>query len=195
LAKGPRYRVPYRRRRENKTDYPTRRILATSEHPRFVIRISNKHIIIQIVKSAIEGDYIITSAHSKDLVKRFGWSSSGKNTPAAYLLGFYAGYKALKNGIDSAYVDIGLKRATKGSRVFSVVKGAKDAGLDVPIDTDIIPSLERINGKRIAEYAETLKDPSEYEKIFSAYLRRGLLPENLPNHFMEVKQRIEEEMT
>ena len=101
MAKGPRYQVPYRRRREGKTDYQARRTLATSDRPRLVVRPSNKSIVIQLVRSKIVGDEIITQAHSKDL-KGYGWLGGEKNTSAAYLLGLLAGYKALKGGVEEA---------------------------------------------------------------------------------------------
>jgi large subunit ribosomal protein L18 len=191
LAKGPSYRVSYRRRREKKTDYAARRILATSEYPRFVVRVSNKGIVVQVTRSEIEGDYVIASASSHEL-KGYGWKASGKNIPAAYLIGYIAGRKALAEGIEIANLDMGLKRVTTGNRVFAVVQGANDAGLDIPIDSDVVPSQEAINGNVIAEYAENIEDPIEYERRFSVYLRRGLRPEALPSHFDEVKTRIEE---
>ena len=192
MAKGPRYRVPYRRRRENKTDYKARRILATSSSPRFVVRPSGRNMVIQIVRSEIEGDYVLTQTSSAELAKKFGWLGGGKNTSAAYLLGLIAGYKALSKGIETAILDMGLKRPTKGSRVFAAVKGALDAGLNVPCDSDIMPDPERIEGAKIAEYAKSFEDPLEYERRFSGYLRRGLRPEELPDHFRGIKAKIEE---
>jgi large subunit ribosomal protein L18 len=191
LGKGPRYRVQYRRRRQQKTDYSSRRKLAVSEFPRFVVRISNKNIIVQIVKSEIEGDYILSQTSSSNL-SGFGWMGNKKNTPTAYLIGFLAGKKAQAAGIQKAVLDLGLKRATKGAKVFAVVKGANDSGLDIPIDSDIIPCPEKINGKIIAEFADHIEDPLEYEKKFSDYLRKGLRPEALPNHFEEIKAQLEE---
>lgn len=194
MAKGPGYRVPYRRRRERKTDYKARRVLAISSSPRFVVRPSSRNILIQIVRSEIEGDYILTQTSSAELVKRFRWLGGRKNTSTAYLLGLIAGYKALNEGIETAILDIGLKRPTKGSRVFAAVKGALDAGLKVPCDSDIIPSPDRIEGATIAEYAKSLEDPLEYGRRFSDYLRRGLRPEGLIDHFKGVKAKIEEEL-
>jgi len=191
LAKGPRYRVPYRRRREKKTDYAARRVMATADRPRFVVRVSGKNILVQVVRSEIEGDYVIAKANSNEL-KRYGWNASGKNVPAAYLIGVLAGKKAKAAGVEHAILDMGLKRITAGNKIFAVVKGALDAGLDIPCDSDITPSPERINGSIIAEYAEQMEDPLEYERRFSVYLRRGLRPEALPGHFEEVKARIEE---
>jgi len=192
LAKGPRYRVPYRRRREKKTDYAARRVLATADRPRVVVRVSGKNILVQVVRSEIEGDYVVAQASSMELKKSYGWMASGKNVPAAYLLGLLAGKKAKAAGVEHAILDMGLKRTTTGNKVFAVVKGALDAGLDVPCDSDIIPPPERINGSVIAGYAEQMEDPLEYEKRFSVYLRRGLRPEAIPGHFEEVKARIEE---
>ncbi|MCK4582377.1 50S ribosomal protein L18 [Candidatus Bathyarchaeota archaeon] len=192
MAKGPRYRVPYRRRREKKTDYAARRVLATADRPRVVVRVSGKNILVQVVRSAIEGDYVVAQTSSKELKKSYGWVASGKNVPAAYLLGLLAGKKAKAAGVEHAILDMGLKRATAGNKVFAVVKGALDAGLDVPCDSDIIPPPERINGSVIAEYAEQMEDPLEYETRFSVYLRRGLRPEAIQGHFEEVKARIEE---
>jgi large subunit ribosomal protein L18 len=192
LAKGPNYRVPYRRRREKKTDYATRRILATSEHPRFVVRTSNRNIMVQVTRAEIEGDYVVSKASSKDLRDSYGWKAGGKNTPAAYLIGLIAGRKALEAGVERVNLDIGLKKSSTGNKVFAVVKGATDAGLKIPCDSDIIPSPERVEGSIIAEYAENMEDPLEYERRFSVYLRSGLRPEELKAHFEEVKAHIEE---
>jgi large subunit ribosomal protein L18 len=191
LAKGPRYRVPYRRRREAKTDYKSRRILATSEKPRLVVRSSNKNISIQIVESKIIGDVVLTQVNSSEL-DEYGWLGGKKSTPAAYLLGMMAGRKALVAGIEEANLDIGLARPTPGSRVFAALKGALDAGLEVPCNSDILPEVARIEGNSISEYAKTIEDPQDYEKAFSGYLQRGLKPEGLPEHFKIVKARIEE---
>ena len=192
MAKGANYRVPYRRRREKKTDYAARRILATSEYPRFVVRVSNKEITVQVTKSEIEGDYILANASSQELKAKYGWKASGKNIPSAYLIGYIAGKKALGVGIGIANLDMGLKRVTRGNKVFAVVQGANDAGLEIPVDSDVVPSQEAMNGQVIADYAENIEDPIEYERRFSVYLRRGLRPEALPSHFDEVKTRIEE---
>ena len=192
MAKGANYRVPYRRRREKKTDYAARRVLATSEYPRFVVRVSNKEITVQVTKSEIEGDYVLANASSQELKTKYSWKASGKNIPAAYLIGYIAGKKALGAGIGIANLDMGLKRATSGNKIFAVVQGANDAGLEIPVDSDVVPSQEAMNGQVIAEYAKNIEDPIEYERRFSVYLRRGLRPEALPSHFDEVKTRIEE---
>jgi large subunit ribosomal protein L18 len=190
LAKGPRYRVAYRRRREGKTDYQARRTLAVSERPRFVVRPSNKNLVIQLVTSKMEGDYVLAQANSKEL-EGYGWLGGKKSTSAAYLLGLIAGKKAGKEGIEEANLDLGLKRPTKGSKIFAAVKGAQDAGLYVPCDGDILPEVSKIEGKVLAEYAASIEDPEEYKYMFSGYLKRGLRPQDLPEHFGMVKAKIE----
>ncbi|MEM1798420.1 MAG: hypothetical protein QXX87_04275, partial [Candidatus Jordarchaeales archaeon] len=59
----------------------------------------------------------------------------------------------------------------------------------------IFPSKERIRGEHIAEYARKLleENPELYAKQFSAQIKRGVRPENLPEHFDEVKEAIVKE--
>ncbi len=185
MARGPRYRVAYRRRREAKTNYRIRRIMAPSGRTRFVVRASNKHIIVQLITSKIVGDVVHTQANSSELQK-YGWLGGKKNTSAAYLLGLLAGRKALSLGIDAAILDLGLAPPTKGAKIFAAVKGALDAGLEIPCDRDIIPELGRIEGQSISKYAASFEDKSEFERVFSGYLKRGLNPQDLPGHFKTV---------
>ncbi len=191
-AKGPSYRVPYRRRREGKTDYHKRKALILSKLPRIVARGSLKHMTVQIVEAKVEGDNVLVSAHSKELTKNFGWKGYCGNVPAAYLTGLLCGLKALQKGIKKAILDIGLRTPTKGSRVFAVLKGILDAGLEVPHGKEKLPDESRIKGEHIAEYAKQLAETNseEYSKRFSNYLARKLKPEKLPDHFEKVKEKI-----
>jgi large subunit ribosomal protein L18 len=166
--------------------------MATSGSPRFIVRHSNRNILIQIARSEIEGDYIVTQTGSAELVKIHGWLGGRKNTSAAYLLGLIVGYKALKEGVEDAVLDIGLKRQTMGSKLFAATKGAIDAGLKIPCDSDVMPGVDRIEGAAIVGYAKSFDDALEYERMFSDYLQRGLRPERLTEHFKEIKQKIEE---
>jgi LSU ribosomal protein L18P len=138
-----------------------------------------------------KGDITIASAHSIELVKKYGWKGDTNNTPAAYLTGFLAGLRAKKAGIESAVADIGLFTPTKGARVFYAIKGALDAGLKVPMG-DIELDEDRIKGVHISEYAKKLEaeNPEKFNKLFSRYLSRGLNPKDLPSHFEEVLNKI-----
>ncbi len=192
MAHGPRYKVPRRRRREGKTNYYKRYIMVLSGKPRLVVRKTNKYIWVQLIIAKPEGDVTIAAAHSRELVKRFGWKGGTGNTSAAYLTGLLAGLRALKAGYNHAILDIGLHRPVKGARVFAALRGALDAGLEVPHSEEILPSEDRIRGEHVAKYATMLKEsnPELYEARFSLYLKRGLEPEKLPEHFEEVKSKI-----
>lgn len=191
MAHGSRYKVAFKRRREGKTDYGARLKLIDLEKARLVARITNNHIIAQIIKVAPEGDETIISAHSNEL-KKMGWFGSTKNISAAYLTGFLCGKKAMDEGIEEAILDIGLKSPTKGTKIFAVLKGAVDAGLHVPHGEVILPDEERIRGEHIAKYAESLSE-DEINKKFSKYIQNGLSPKDLPDHFEKIKQKISEE--
>lgn len=187
MARGPRFRVAFRRRRLGKTDYRKRLALLLSRKPRFVVRITGKHVITQIVNFDFKGDKTICAANSLELKKQ-GWKAHTNNTPSAYLTGYLCGLRARKKGIKKAVFDIGLREPKKGARVFAALKGGIDAGLTIPHDESTFPSEERISGKHIVEYVKVLKNP---KKVFANYYKNGLNPSELPNHFMEIKKVLE----
>ena len=191
MAHGSKYKVAFRRRREGKTDYSARLKLVDLDKNRLVVRISNANVIVQIIKVGENGDETIVSAHTKELQK-IGWLGGTKNTSAAYLTAYLCGKKALAKGVNSAVLDIGLKPSVKGSKVFAALKGAVDAGLDVPHGESIIPGEDRISGEHIAEYAKLLSE-EDLNKRFSQYLNKGLQPVDLPNHFEDIKNKIDGE--
>lgn len=188
---GPRYRVQFRRKREGKTDYRYRIRLIRSGKPRLVTRISLNHVIAQVMKATTKGDMASVSAHSKNL-KKFGWKSHGSNIPAAYLVGLLCGYRAVKDDVKECILDIGTHDPTSQAKVFAVLKGALDAGLQIPHDEGILPKEDRINGTHISKYAAMLKEknPKTYQTRFSGYLARGLHPEQMSEHFNVIKQAI-----
>jgi large subunit ribosomal protein L18 len=191
MAHSAKYRVPFRRRREGKTNYRLRLKLLLSRKPRLVARKSLNNMVAQLVAYDEKGDKVLVSAHSRELVK-MGYKGHCGNIPAAYLTGLLLGKKALKEGYNEAVLDIGLNAATKGAAVFAILKGAVDAGMDIPHSEDILPEEERINGSHVKEYAELLKEEDEekYKKQFSKYLENGLNPEDLPEHFEEIKEKV-----
>ena len=192
MAKGPKYKVPKRRRREGKTNYYKRYKYILSGKLRLVVRKTNKYIWAQVVKATPIGDVTIVAAHSRELVKKFGWKAGCKNIPAAYLVGFLVGLRAVKARITEAIPDIGLHRAIKGAKVFAVIKGANDAGMKIPVSEEIIPTVDRIRGETIAKYAEMLanNNPEKFNKQFSQLLSKGFDPRKLPEHFEEIKSKI-----
>ena len=191
MATGPRYRVAFRRRREGKTNYRTRRALILSRVPRAVVRLSLKNVIVQVIEAEAIGDKVMVSAHSHELAKTYGWKCNGGNIPSAYLTGLLCGYKALEKGIETAFLDIGLHIPVKGTRIFATLKGLVDAGVEVPHSEDVLPEDSRISGEHIAEYANQLsEDPEIYKQKFAKYLAKKVKPEKLPEHFENVKDKI-----
>jgi large subunit ribosomal protein L18 len=151
LATGPRYRVPFRRRREGKTNYHVRYKLILSKKPRVVVRKSNASTTLQLVMAEQTGDKTLLTVNSRQL-QDFGYTFSKSNLPAAYLTGLLFGKKMLALGISEGIADIGLHASTKGNRIYAAVKGVVDAGVDVPHGPEIFPSKERISGKHIKDY-------------------------------------------
>jgi large subunit ribosomal protein L18 len=191
MARGPRYCVPFRRRKEGKTDYKARKALLLSGKPRLVIRGSLKNMIIQIAIAKPSGDKVAVSAHSRELSKKYGWKAPKGNLPTAYLTGLLCGLKAKAKGVKEAVLDLGLFSPSKGTRSFAALKGVLDAGVNVPHSEERFPNEKRIRGEHIAEYAEKLvSDPDEYRIRFSKYIEQKLPPQMLHKHFSEAKTAI-----
>lgn len=162
-------RVQKRRRREGKTDYRARLNLLKSELPRVVIRKTNRYIIAQFVKSENAEDKVVQATDSKELLK-YGWpqerAGSLKSLPACYLTGFLLG-KKVKNKIKEnigAILDIGLARNVAKGRIYSVLKGVADAGIEVKHKKDILPEDRRIRG-------EHLKNKIKFDEIKNKILK------------------------
>jgi len=192
MATGPTYLVKFRRRRKNITDYRKRLKLLKSKKPRLVVRRFLNNIIAQITLYNEKGDKTLLTVHSKILEKKYGWKGHRGNLPTAYLVGLLAGLEAKKKGIEEAILDIGRFRSTKENSLYSALKGIIDAGLNIPYNEEILPSEDRIKGEHIKNYALMLKEkePEKYNKQFSRYLKNGLEPEKIVEHFEEVKNKI-----
>ena len=135
-----------RRIRENKTNYNRRKNMLMGHKDFVTVQISNENTYVQIHKPELTGDKVISSAHSRFLIKK-GWKGSRKNIPAAYLTGYFAGKKALEKGIDSAILYSGTRQYTQ--RMAAALKGVVDAGLEIPVDEKTFPTNERINGEHL----------------------------------------------
>lgn len=147
-----------RRRRENRTDYKARKKILESNSPRIVIRKTNKYFILQLVESFEGQDKILKTITSKELLKN-GWneknSGSLKSIPAGYLVGILA---AKKFGNGSFIIDLGMQRTIPGSRIFSVVKGLIDGGLDISANEKVFPSEERLSGEHLKSEVKEMVD-------------------------------------
>jgi len=169
-----RYQVKYRRRREHKTDYYARKRLIVQDKNkyktpkyRYVVRVTNRDIITQVVSADLTHDVVIASAYAHEL-PRYGIKLGLTNYAAAYATGLllarrinakfnlkYEGNKTI-NGEDynveaaeegakpfKALLDVGLARTTTGARVFGALKGATDGGIDIPHNDHRFPGSKR----------------------------------------------------
>jgi large subunit ribosomal protein L18 len=151
MATGPRYKVPFRRRREGKTNYHVRYKLILSKKPRVVIRKSNASITLQLVVAEQKGDRTLLTVNSREL-RSFGFDLSAGNLPAAYLTGLLFGKKMLALSQSEGIADIGLHASTRGNKIYAAIKGVVDAGVNVPHSPEIFPDEARIRGEHIKEH-------------------------------------------
>ena len=172
MAKGPTYRVPFRRRREGKTDYRRRLKLLFSRKPRVVVRKSNKHIRMQLVLFDQVGDKTFVSSTSSEL-KRFGYEGRTGNIPAAYLTGLLFGKKAKEAGFDVAILDTGLQTPNHCSKEYAALKGVVNSGMVIPHDPTVFPSDERVRGEHIANFKQDASFVDNFEAV-----KKGILAES-----------------
>jgi len=187
---------------------------------RLIVRISNKDIITQVAYAKIEGDKIICAAYAHEL-PRYGVKVGLTNYAAAYCTGLliarrllrkfklddvYAGNDKIdgevfnqediddKPGTFRAYLDVGLARTSTGARIFGVLKGAADGGIDVPHNEKRFPGYDseekqfsaethrkHIFGQHVADYMRQLleEDEDSYKKQFSQYIKLGITPDDV----------------
>lgn len=90
------------------------------------------------------------------------------------------------------YLDTGLARTSTGARIFGVLKGAADAGLDIPHSPKRFPGFsdgkldaavhkKHIVGGHVAEYMDNLEEENEeaFKRQFSRYLKNGIDSEGI----------------
>ncbi|MGD6851390.1 MAG: 50S ribosomal protein L18 [Candidatus Bathyarchaeia archaeon] len=191
MAKSNNYRVQLRRRREGKTDYQARKAMVISGRPRLVARASIKNTTAQIIIAKPIGDQVLAAANSRELIKKYGWKAPTGNLPAAYLTGLLCGLKAKAAGVNAAILDLGLINPTKGAKVFAILHGVIDAGVEIPHgDGKIVAN--RSKGDHIAGYAKELssEEPEVYTEKFSKYTAEGVAPEKVTEHFSKTRAAI-----
>ena len=93
-----------------------------------------------------------------------GWSFSFKNIPAAYLTGMIIADKAKEKGIKKAILDISRNTSSKASKLYAVVKGAVDNGLEINCDEKVFPDKSRI-------YGEHTKNSEKIKKIIEKLIK------------------------
>lgn len=93
-----------------------------------------------------------------------------------------------------AILDVGLQRTTVGAKIFAALKGAADGGLHIPHSNKRFPGYrapeekgaeaefdadalrDRIFGKHVAEYMETMEeeDEAKYQAHFASYIENDI---------------------
>ncbi|MGI0053918.1 MAG: 50S ribosomal protein L18 [Thermoplasmata archaeon] len=174
MSRGPRYRVPFRRRRAGLTDFRHRLKLLRSDAPRAVVRLSNARVRVSLTVFDPVGDRVVACADSAELAGVGFPAGSLRSTPAAYLTGYLAGLRAKEGEVTHAVLDAGLLHPTPGGRVVSALKGLLDAGLTIPHGEGAFPSADRLNGKHLKT---PLAQPLEsFKKELPGLARRGGTP-------------------
>jgi len=187
MANKATYKVQFKRRSNGKTNYKKRLALVKSDKPRLVVRKTNNQIIVQVISYERPGDKVIASATSIQL-KKYGWGGN-KNIPSAYLTGLLCGMRAKESKIENAILDIGFRTPVHMSVPFAALKGALDAGLNIPFDETALPKEDRITGKHIEEYANSLDD-NELNAKFSKMIKNKLNPKEITKTFQTTKEKI-----
>jgi large subunit ribosomal protein L5e len=107
-----------------------------------------------------------------------------------------------------AYLDIGIKTASRGAKVFAAMKGASDGGMDIPHNHKKFPGYDpdaksyepeefksRIMGGHIAEYMEMMEEDDEenYKKVFASYHDAEIGCDDLEGLYESVHANIRED--
>ncbi|CAI4228691.1 unnamed protein product [Auanema sp. JU1783] len=197
---------------------------------RLVVRFTNKDIIAQITYSKIEGDIVVSAAYAHEL-PRYGIKAGLTNYAAAYATGLLLARRHLKKfeladkykgqekvdgeyyNVESdgdrapfkAFLDAGLARTTTGCKIFAVLKGVADGGVEVPhsetrffgFDSEskeynAEAHRDRIFGKHVAEYMKSLKEEDEdaYKRQFSQFIKSGINADSIESMYTKAHSAI-----
>ena len=149
------YKVKSKRRRQGITNKEKRLGLLRSGKPRMVVRVNANKVTCQIVDYVPKGDVTKVNTTSLEL-KNYGYKGHNGNAAAAYLTGYLCGKKAAAKNVKEAVLDIGLRTPVLGSNAFAALKGAVDAGLDIPLEETAFPKEEHYMKETVKETKETM---------------------------------------
>jgi large subunit ribosomal protein L5e len=197
---------------------------------RLVVRVTCSDIVAQIVHSKIIGDVVMCAAYAHEL-PRYGVQFGLTNYAAAYCTGLLCARRLLTKlnlaetfkGQDEvkgeefdfeaiegarsfkAYLDVGLRRTTTGSRIFAVVKGACDGGVNVPHSQARFVGFDKekgelnmevfknhLLGKHVADYMKAMSAENEdkYKTHFSRAIKAGVKPEDVEKMYKKAHAAI-----
>jgi large subunit ribosomal protein L5e len=204
---------------------------------RLVVRFTNKDVIAQIIFAKIKGDVVISAAYSHEL-RNYGLKVGLTNYAASYATGLLLARRLLtKLGLAAKFVgkikvtgedwhydlnriqgpkpfkaalDVGLARTSTGARVFAVLKGACDGGLNIPhsdtrfagydseaqtLNAEVLRKY--IFGGHVAEYMRHLQETDQegYRRQFSEYIKNGINADDLEALYLSVHKAIRKDPT
>jgi len=167
-----------------------------------VVRRTNTKIIAQVIFATMTGDRVLCAADSEEL-KQHGLTAGLTNWSAAYATGLLLARRLLKqvglaemykpnkdvNGeyfnVDDehneekrpfkALLDVGINRTTTGARVFGVLKGACDGGINVPHNTKRFPGYLRGKQEVVKDKRGRAVDKEKVEAKFDAKILRSYI--------------------
>jgi len=111
-----------------------------------------------------------------------------------------------------ALLDVGLARTTSGAKIFGVLKGSTDGGLNVPHNDHRFPGSKRENGEwttdpdthrkyifggHVAEWMKKLQEDDEeaYNRQFSRFVKKGITHDKLEALYTKVHAAIRADPT
>lgn len=171
-----------------------------SKKYRLVARRTNRRIIAQIIYATMTGDRVLSAADSFEL-RRFGLQAGLTNYSAAYATGLLLARRLLKQvGLADTYkenseingeyfnvdediqddkrpfkalLDVGINATTTGARVFAVMKGACDGGINVPHKTKRFPGYTRQKAEVVTNKRGKTTDVEKTEATFDSSVLRN----------------------
>lgn len=170
----------------------------------------------------MNGDKVLCAAESDEL-KRFGLTAGLTNYAAAYCTGPLIARRLLKQvGLDEMYagndtingeyfnvdddmqdkrpfkalLDVGLAPTTTGARIFAVMKGACDGGINCPHNTKRFPGYQRAQVEEVKNKRGKAVDSQKTEAQFDAkVLRNHIFGNHVSTYMNQLKKEDPQKFT
>jgi large subunit ribosomal protein L5e len=187
-----------------------------SKKYRLVARRTNAKVIAQIIYSTMTGDRVLCAADSTEL-RNHGLTAGLTNYASCYATGLLLARRLLKQvGLSDMYstnsdvngeyfnvdddiqdkrpfkalLDVGIARTTTGARVFGVLKGACDGGVNVPHNTKRFPGYRRAQVKAVVnKRGKKTDDTEKVEANFNAKEHRNRIMGNHVTVYMNALKK------
>lgn len=140
--------------------------------------------------------------------KRDNGEEIGKDEKYHHKTYYVAGMEDQDKKPFRAFLDVGIKNTTTGSRVFAAMKGAVDGGMDIPHSNKRFPGYSRdtktydaevlkghIMGEHVADYMREMEEDDEenYQKHFAKYVAEDKEADDLEEMYEKVHAAIRED--